>query len=298
MQLIHQRKEHTHLLVVGQVQVPPEDRELLKRTMGEGFKQFVWDLELSLLNRGVDFVVIGEGDKDPDAWGVHLRIYLREFDPSLLQSSYTKIKNSLIAFIWSYRKALDHSTMSSADPSEPFSVPGGGAGTGGASEGGIDDPARACRTMNAMANTGIIMMVTLMDGFAQTMMEATGAMAWGMAEEFGDEEGSDQVADDIENRMPDAKEQMMNMVSEMRTQLCEQMAQKADEIGPLLAERMFEKGPEILVVYEFGPPKLTEDLDDETIAEYAKPLVQGDKYFTEMFGELTAWMNGLPQLPK
>jgi hypothetical protein len=32
----------------------------------------------------VDFVVIGEDDKDPDAWEVHLRIYLKEFDPNLL----------------------------------------------------------------------------------------------------------------------------------------------------------------------------------------------------------------------
>ena len=71
--------------------------------------------------------------------------------------------------------------------------------------------------MNTMANTGIIMMVTLMDGFAQTMVEAAGAMASGMAESFGDEEASDQVAEDIERKMPEAKEQMMGMVSELRT---------------------------------------------------------------------------------
>ncbi len=52
MQFIHQRKEHPHLLVVGQVKVPSEDRELLHRTMGEGFKQFIWDLKLSLLDKG------------------------------------------------------------------------------------------------------------------------------------------------------------------------------------------------------------------------------------------------------
>ncbi|GEM_PF-1045674 len=298
VQFIHQRKEDAHLLVVGQVKVPMEDRELLKRTMGEGFKQFIWDLKLSLLNRGVDFVVIGEDDKDPDAWEVHLRVYLKEFDPNLLQSSYTVVKNSLISVIWSYKKALDQSAMFSADPSEPFSVPGEGAGIGGALQGDGNDLVRTRHIMNTMANTGIIMMVTLMDGFAQTMIGAAGAMASGMAEAFGDEETSDQVAEDIEDKMPEAKEQMMNMVSEVRQQLYEQMAQKADEIGPLLADRMFEKGPEIVEVYEFGLRKLTEELDDETIAEYAKLLVQEDKYFTEMFGELTAWMNSLPQLPK
>lgn len=297
VQFIHQRKEHAHLLVVGQVKVPLDDRELLKRTMGEGFKQFIWDLKLSLLSRGVDFVVIGEDDKDPDAWEVHLRIYLKEFDPNLLQSSYTKVKNSLISVIWSYKKALDQTAMFFADPSDPFSVPGDEGGMGASQEVG-DDPDRTRRIMNTMANTGIIMMVTLMDGFAQTMVEAAGAMATGMAEEFGTEEDANEVSEEMEQKMPEAREQMMGMVSEMRQQLYDQMAQKANEITPLLTDRIFDKGPEIVEVYEFGLTRLTEELDDETIAEYAKLLVQEDKYFTEMFGELTAWMNSLPQLPK
>ena len=78
----------------------------------------------------------------------------------------------------------------------------------------------------------------------------------------------------------------------------EREKRKAEEIAPLLSDRTFDKGPEIVDVYEFGLPSLTEELDDGTIAEYAKLLVQEDKYFTEMFGELSAWMNGLPQLPK
>ena len=298
VQFIHQRKEHAHLLVVGQVKVPTEDRELLKRTMGEGFKQFIWDLKLSLLKGGVDFIVIGEDEGDPDAWEVHLRIYLKESDPNLLQSSYTKIKNSLISVIWSYKKALDQVALFSSVPSEPFSIPGDDAGLGGSFTGDGNEPDRTRHIMNTMANTGIIMMVTLMDGFAQTMIEVAGGMASGLAETFDGEEASDQVAEDIEEKMPEAREQMMNMVSELRTQLYEQMAQKAEEVGPLLADRIFDKGPEIVDVYEFGLPKLTEELDDATIAEYAKLLVQEDKYFTEMFGELTVWMNSLPQLPK
>ena len=69
-------------------------------------------------------MVIGEDEGDPDAWEVHLRIYLKEFDPNLLQSSYTKIKNSLISVIWSYKKALDQVAMFSSVPSEPFSGSG------------------------------------------------------------------------------------------------------------------------------------------------------------------------------
>jgi len=298
VQFIHQRREHPHLLVVGQVKIPSEDRERLKRTMGDGFKQFIWDLKLSLLGKGVDFLVLGEDDGDPEAWEVHLRIYLREFDPNLLQSSYTSIKNSLISVIWCYKKALDQIAMFSADPSQQFSVPAEGAAVGGSFRGEGNDPERARCVMNAMANTGIIMMVTLMDGFAQTMMEATEAMASGVAEAFGGEEASEQMTEEMKEKMPEAKEQMMGMVSQVRQQLYEQMAQKADDIESLLADRIFDKGPEIVDVYEFGLPKFTEELDDETITEYARLLVQEDKYFTEMFGELTAWMNSLPQLPK
>lgn len=297
VQFIHQRKEHPHILVVGQVKVPREDREHLKRSMGEGFKQFIWDLKLILLERGVDFLVIGD-EGDPDAWEVHLRIYVKENDPNLLQEAYTKVKNSLITVIWSYKKAMDQAVMCSTMVSETFSEPQNGAVAGTASEGANEDPERVRRIMNVMANTGIIMMVTLMDGFAETMIEAAGTMASGMAEAFGDEEAAEQISEEMEQKAPEAKEQMMSMVSEMRRQLYEQMAMKADEIAPLLSDRIFDKGPEIVEVYEFGLPMLTEELDDETIAEYARLLVREDKYFTEMFSELSAWMNGLPQLPK
>jgi hypothetical protein len=295
VQFIHQRKEHPHLLVVGQVKVPMEDRVLLKRTMGEGYRQFIWDLKLSLLDRGVDFIVIGEDDGDPDAWEVHLRIFLKESDPNLLQAAYTKVKNSLIAIIWSYKKAMDRSAMLFADAARTSSGPEGGSNPdlGGFPTNG-NGPERTRRIMNTLANTGIIMMVTLMDGFAQTMIDAAGAMAQAMS----GEEDVDRAPEEMERNAPEAKEQMMGMVSQMRQQLYEQMAQKAEEIMPLLSDRIFDKGPEIVDVYEFGLTRLTEELDDETVAEYAKLLVQEDKYFTEMFGELTAWMNGLPQLPK
>jgi hypothetical protein len=293
VQFIHQRKEQPYLLVVGQVKVPQEDRQLLKRALGEGFKRFIWDLKLVLLDKGVDFIVIGEDEGDPDAWEVHLRIYVKEFDPNLLQGAYTRVKNSLIAVIWSYKRALDQAAMFSAGPSEQFPLPADDVDMDVA-----EDPGRSRRIMNVMANTGIIMMVTLVDGFAQTMMDVAGAMAEGMTEAFEGEEAAEQVAREIEERTPEAKGQMMGMISEMRQQLYGQMAQKVGEIGPLLNDRVFDKGPEMVDVYEFGLPRLTEELDDATIAEYAKLLVQEDKYFTEMFGELTAWMNGLPQLPK
>jgi len=297
VQFIHQRREHPYLLVVGHVKVPQEDRDRLKQNMAEGFKQFVWDLKLLLLERGVDFLVIGD-EGDPDAWEVHLRIYVRENDPNLLQEAYTKVKNSLITVIWSYKKAMDQVAMYSNFESNTFKEPQNGGETGTASQGNVDDPERARRIMNVMANTGVIMMVTLMDGFAEAMIGAAGAMATGMAEAFGDEEAANQVNEDLERNAPGAKGRMMDMVSEMRGQLYQQMAQKAGEIAPLLTDRIFDKGPEIVEVYEFGLPMLTEELDDETVAEYAKLLVQEDKYFTEMFGELSAWMNSLPQLPK
>lgn len=71
-----------------------------------------------------------------------------------------------------------------------------------------------------------------------------------------------------------------------------------EQISPLLADRNFDIGPEVVEVWESGLPGLTEELDDAPLAEYAKQLVQEDKHLTEMFGELTTWMNGQPQLPK
>ena len=50
--------------------------------------------------------------------------------------------------------------------------------------------------------------------------------------------------------------------------------------------------------YEFKLPKLTEELDDASLARYAQLLVSEDPCFSALFDELGDWMNALPKFPE
>lgn len=294
VQVIHQKTDHAYVLMVGYVRIPENDRNTLKTEMRIGFNKMIWDIKISLAKAGVDFLVHGTDEKDPDAWEVQKRLYTKGTTVNQFHEAYSKVKNGLITIIWSYKSALDMVALPKYE-----SISGGQPSwEGPPSEGGLAGPERARKIMNTMMNTSIILMITLLDGFAQTMLEATGVMAAGMAEAVGGEESGEEVANELEQRIPEAKEQMKAMISEVRKDIYEQMDRKKGEIEPMLADKAFDAGPEIVDIYEFGLPKLTEELDDDIIAQYAQLLVQEDRYFTEMFGELTKWINTLPQLPK
>jgi len=290
VQFVHQGAEMSYVLVVGQVRVPKEDRDRLKDWMLGQYAQFIWDIKIALLRDGVDFTVLGEDEKDPDVWEVQKRLYVKGTDANQFQDTYTKVKASLISVIWSYKKALDgmEPVGTAHCQQEDMTVPGYLQG----------DPERTAKIMNTISNTSMIMMISLMDGFTDLMMQASGTMATGMAEAFGGEEAGREVAEEMERNMPEAKERLKEMVSEVRQDIQFRMGQKIDEIEPLLADGVFDAGPEIVDIYDYGLPKLTEELDDETIERYVQMLVQEDKYFTEMFGQLTKWMSSLPELPK
>jgi hypothetical protein len=83
----------------------------------------------------------------------------------------------------------------------------------------------------------------------------------------------------------------------VRKDVYAQLGQKEKEIEPLLSDSAFDVGPKIIEKYDFKLPKLTEELDDSALAQYAQLLISDDSSFTEMFTELTSWMNTLPKFP-
>jgi len=90
---------------------------------------------------------------------------------------------------------------------------------------------------------------------------------------------------------------MKLMISDIRKGLYEQMEQKRKVIAPLISEPVFDLGPETIEKYDFGIPKLTQELDDSTLAQYTYLLLSEDAKFGELFGLLGDWMNSLPQFP-
>jgi hypothetical protein len=290
LQIIHQKTDDIFVLVVGLVNIPETDRKKLKNLNPQQFGELIWDIKLNLAHAGVDFTVLGP-EKDPDAWEIQKRLFLNDTNINQFHEAYTRVKNSLISIIWSYKRALDSTIARMGNPDMQRQTTND---DGGAIQ---SSPDRAQEVMNAMINTSIILMSTMMEGVTQVMMESTGAFASEMAGAMGGEEAGEQVNEEFIKKMPEVNEGMKAMISDVRKDIYAQLGQKRNEIEPLLSDPVFDLGPKIIDGCDFGLPKLTEELDDGTLAQYAQLLANEDPGFTEMFKELTDWMNTLPKLP-
>ena len=160
-----------------------------------------------------------------------------------------------------------------------------------------NDLNRESKIMNLMINTSIILMSTLMDGFAEIFMGATGAMASGIAEMAGGEKAKEETEREFKKKLPQISDKMRSMISEMRRDLYEQMEQKRKEIEPFLSDPIFDVGPKAVEKYDFGLPKLTQELEDSTLAQYSYLIVSEDAAFGQLFSELGDWLNNMPKFP-
>ncbi|MCW4045177.1 MAG: hypothetical protein NWE94_06645 [Candidatus Bathyarchaeota archaeon] len=152
--------------------------------------------------------------------------------------------------------------------------------------------------MNIIVNTSIMLMSTLMGGLTELMVNVTGAVASEMVEAINGEAAGEGVKKEIKQKLPEADEKMKIMISDVRKDLYVQLEQKRKDIAPFLSDATFDIGLKIIDKYEFKLPKLTEELDDDTLAQYAQLMASEDSIFNEMFQELTSWMNTLPKLPE
>jgi len=157
---------------------------------------------------------------------------------------------------------------------------------------------RERKIMNVIVNTSIILMSTLTDGLTQIMMDTMGAMASGMAGAIGGEEAGEKVNREFKHKQPEVDEKIRTMISDVRKDVYVQLGQKRKEIEPFLSDPAFDTGPKTIDEYNFKLPKLTEELDDSSLAQYVRLLVSEDPSFAEMFEKLTCWMNTLPKFPE
>lgn len=157
---------------------------------------------------------------------------------------------------------------------------------------------RGEKIMNAIVNTSIILMSTMMGAFTAVMMNTTGAMVSGMAEALGGKEAEEKVNEELKQKLPEVDEKTKTLISDMRKDIYAQLKQKSKDTEPLLSDPTFDIGPKIIDRYDFKLPKLTEELDDSALAQYTQLLTSGEPSFAEMFKELTNWMNTLPKFPE
>jgi hypothetical protein len=156
---------------------------------------------------------------------------------------------------------------------------------------------RTQRIMNALMNTTVLLMGQMMGVVSQVFVETMGTVATEMTTAFAGEEEGQKVEQKMKQELPQVDEKTRAMISEMRRDIYAQIGSKRTEIEPYLADGAYDKGPEIVGRYEFGLPRLTEELDDDAIAQYSMLMASEDPGFTEMFTELLGWMNSLPKLP-
>ncbi len=132
---------------------------------------------------------------------------------------------------------------------------------------------RERKIMNVILNTSIILMSTLMDGLTQIIMDTTGAVASGMAGAVAGEETAEKVNKEFKQKQPEVDEKIRTMISEVRKDVYVQLGQKRKEIEPFLTDPVFDTGPKTTDEYDFRLPKLTEELDDSSLAQYTRLLV-------------------------
>lgn len=152
------------------------------------------------------------------------------------------------------------------------------------------------KIMNIIINTSILLMSVMMGGLTKIVVNVGSAMSSAMAGAVGGQEADGKVKE-IE-QLPEADQKIKALVSDMRKDIYAQFEQKRKEIEPMLSDPAFDLGPKIIEKYEFKLPKLTEELSDATLAQYARLLVREDPNFVKMFKELSSWMNTLPKPPE
>jgi uncharacterized membrane protein len=162
----------------------------------------------------------------------------------------------------------------------------------------LNETSREKKIMNLVVNTSIILMATLMGGLSQVMVDTMGAAASGMAGAMGGEEAGEKVSQEIKQKRPEVDKKMKEMIADVRKDIYAQMAQKQNEIEPFLSDPVFDIGPQKVDKHQFDVPKLTEELDDATLAHYTQLLLTEDSAFSEMFKEITEWLNTLPKFPE
>jgi hypothetical protein len=106
MQIVHLKPETAYLLIVSQVKIPKNDRDILKNRNTNMFNQFIWNIKLNLLRFGVDFTVLGPDEFDPDAWEVQARLFFNEANTNSFYETCSMVKRALISIIWSYKREL------------------------------------------------------------------------------------------------------------------------------------------------------------------------------------------------
>jgi len=96
---------------------------------------------------------------------------------------------------------------------------------------------------------------------------------------------------------PEQRAKIKDILSGIREETDSQWSKEPRVFRAYVAGPSFDEGIKIVEGYDFGRPKLTEELSDETLASYVFLLKAGDRRLGEMFTRLADWQRRLPPPP-
>ena len=136
-------------------------------------------------------------------------------------------------------------------------------------------------------------------GLTNTLISTGASMAPKIAGALGGKEAeekfSDNVRENLKESIPKVNEKVNETVSNIRKGMYQQLEERRKEIEPLISDPIYDKGLAIADTFDSKLPKLTQELDDDTLAKYLALLSNNDQNFNKMFKNLMDWMNNLPK---
>jgi len=155
---------------------------------------------------------------------------------------------------------------------------------------------RETKIMNVMINTSILLMSALTEAFSGMFTEMAKGMVTAVTTSLGaSEEKTNDMNIKIDNLKTELPKQMIEQVVTMKADIKKQLSAKKEEIGKMIADPKFDEGITIAEKYDFGVPKLTQDLDEISLLHYIALQTANDPLCSKMLQELMEWMKKVPQ---
>lgn len=149
------------------------------------------------------------------------------------------------------------------------------------------------KILNIMCNTSILLMSLMTDAFSGAFAEMAAGIAQAVTTGLGTSEKNSADAKDIERVKTELPKQIVEQVVQMKADMKVQLQAKKEELKGMIANPRFDEGIAIAERYDFGIPKLTQDIDELSLLKYIALLKANDVQCTKMFQELMERMKNI-----
>lgn len=174
---------------------------------------------------------------------------------------------------------------------------GGGKGSSGTT--------RDEKAGNLALNYPMIMMAAVGDvfadlasGMAEAVVAGTEAVAQGLADTLSDAPEAKREKIKVApagDAGAQASKKARQAFDEIRTEMREEFGKNKRSFKQFIKNPAFDEGIKIVEGYDFGIPRLTENLSDGDLESYVVLLKKGDPQFGEMLQKLSQWQETVPK---